>query len=467
MALAHGAQRGSDSINAWVEIPDRGRSPYSPLTSLTCFRCIVMSSRGAADQVLDAVVASGRHYRDSLPMIASENILSPLVRKACDSDLHGRYAEGLPGRRYYQGCDDFDTIEEIGIGLAKRVFNCGFANIQSTSGTVSNIGALKALAKPGDKITAVSTADGGHISHARMGAVGLRGLDLVTYPWDEDRMEPDIDASCALIRETEPQLALFGQSVFLFPTPLSELSDAAHEVGARVMYDGAHVLGLIAGGRFQDPLHEGADVMTGSSHKTFPGPQGGFLLSNSDDQSLQKKLNNSIFPGTCSSYHLHHVAGKVVALAEFEEFGADYARDIVANAQALGAALSSEGFDVLAEERGFTESHQVLTRHGGPDSGAGMRAAQTLEDCGIITNMNMLPGDTKAMSGPSGLRLGVPELTRVGMGVDEMQDVARFFARALIHEDDPSSVSSEVSTFKSDFQTVRYCFEEGPAYPGT
>ncbi len=463
MALAHGAQRGSDSINAWVEIPDRGKSP---LTSLTCFRCIVMSSRGAADQVLDAVVASGRHYRDSLPMIASENILSPLVRKACDSDLHGRYAEGLPGRRYYQGCDDFDTIEEIGIGLAKRVFNCGFANIQSTSGTVSNIGALKALAKPGDKITAVSTADGGHISHARMGAVGLRGLDLVTYPWDEDRMEPDIDASCALIRETEPQLALFGQSVFLFPTPLSELSDAAHEVGARVMYDGAHVLGLIAGGRFQDPLHEGADVMTGSSHKTFPGPQGGFLLSNSDDQSLQKKLNNSIFPGTCSSYHLHHVAGKVVALAEFEEFGADYARDIVANAQALGTALSSEGFDVLAEERGFTESHQVLTRHGGPDSGAGMRAAQILEDCGIITNMNMLPGDTKAMSGPSGLRLGVPELTRVGMGVDEMQDVARFFARALIHGDDPSSVSSEVSTFKSDFQTVRYCFEEGPAYPG-
>ena len=467
MALAHEAQRGSDSINAWVEITDGGMSPNSPLTSLTCFRCIVMSSRGAAEQVLDAVVASGRHYRDSLPMIASENILSPLVRKACDSDLHGRYAEGLPGRRYYQGCDDFDTIEEIGIGLAKRVFDCSFANIQSTSGTVSNIGALKALAKPGDKITAVSTADGGHISHARMGAVGLRGLDLVTYPWDEDRMEPDIDASCALIRETEPQLALFGQSVFLFPTPLSELSDAAHEVGARVMYDGAHVLGLIAGGRFQEPLHEGADVMTGSSHKTFPGPQGGFLLSNSEDQSLQKKLNNSIFPGTCSSYHLHHVAGKVVALAEFEEFGADYARDIVANAQALGTALSSEGFDVLAEERGFTESHQVLTRHGGPDSGAGMRAAQTLEDCGIITNMNMLPGDTKAMSGPSGLRLGVPELTRVGMGVDEMQDVARFFARALIHGDDPSSVSSEVSTFKSDFQTVRYCFEEGPAYPGT
>ena len=425
-----------------------------------------MTSADAARRVLEAVNASGRLYRDSLPMIASENIISPMVARAVNSDLHGRYAEGLPGKRYYQGCEDFDTIESLGIESARRVFSCRFANIQSTSGTVSNMAALKALAMPGDTITAVSTADGGHISHARMGAVGVRGLNLVTYPWDIDRMEPDIDAACALIRETEPQLALFGQSVFLFPTPLQEMADAAHEVGAKVMYDGAHVLGLIAGGQFQDPLHEGADVMTGSSHKTFPGPQGGFVLSDSDDEKFHKKLNSSIFPGTCSSYHLHHVAGKVVALAEFEAFGSEYARDIVTNAKSLGAALAAEGFDVLAEERGYTASHQVLTRHGGPDSGAGRRAAATLEDAGIITNMNMLPGDTKAMSGPSGLRLGVPELTRVGMGADEMQDVARFFARALIAEGEITTVKRDVIEFKSRFQTVKYCFEEGPAYPG-
>ena len=425
-----------------------------------------MTSADAARRVLEAVNASGRLYRDSLPMIASENILSPMVARAVNSDLHGRYAEGLPGKRYYQGCEDFDTIESLGLESARRVFGCRFTNIQSTSGTVSNMAALKALAMPGDTITAVSTADGGHISHARMGAVGVRGLNLVTYPWDIDRMEPDIDAACALIRETEPQLALFGQSVFLFPTPLQEMADAAHEVGAKVMYDGAHVLGLIAGGQFQDPLHEGADVMTGSSHKTFPGPQGGFVLSDSDDEKFHKKLNSSIFPGTCSSYHLHHVAGKVVALAEFEAFGSDYARDIIANAKSLGAALAAEGFDVLAEERGYTASHQVLTRHGGPDSGAGRRAAATLEDAGIITNMNMLPGDTKAMSGPSGLRLGVPELTRVGMGADEMQDVARFFARALIAEGEIETVKRDVIEFKSRFQTVKYCFEEGPAYPG-
>tara|TARA_B000000557_G_scaffold94594_2_gene76422 strand:- start:1204 stop:2457 length:1254 start_codon:yes stop_codon:yes gene_type:complete len=414
-------------------------------------------SRETVKRVLGAVESSGKHYGSGFPMIASENVISPLVRQACDSDLHGRYAEGLPGKRYYQGCDDFDTIESIGIDLAKKVFTAPFVNIQPTSGTVSNIAALKALVKPGDSITAVSTADGGHISHAQMGAVGLRGLDLNTYPWDADRMEPDIDAAAEMIREVKPKLALFGASVFLFPTPLQELADAAHEVGATVMYDGAHVLGLIAGGVFQDPLREGADVMTGSSHKTFPGPQGGFLISSSEDEKFHKKLNNAVFPGTNSSYHLHHVAGKVVALAEFEEFGTKYAQDIVANAKVLASSLATEGFEVLAEERGYTASHQVLTRHGEIDSGAGRKAASILEEAGIITNMNMLPGDTKAMS-PSGLRLGVQELTRHGMGVDEMEQVAECFRRVLIDNEDPGRVKERVNSIRSEFQEVKYCY---------
>jgi glycine hydroxymethyltransferase len=279
-------------------------------------------------------------------------------------------------------------------------------------------------------------------------------------------MEPDIDGACALIREVQPEVSLIGQSVFLFPTPLREIADAAHEVGSTVMYDGAHVLGLIAGGVFQDPLREGADVMTGSSHKTFPGPQGGFLLSSSEDPKFQRKLNTAVFPGVCSSYHLHHVAGKVVALAEFEEYGEAYAADIVRNAQAFASALAAEGFDVLAESRGYTASHQVLTRHGTTDSGAGAKAAQLLEDAGIITNMNMLPGDTKAMT-PSGLRLGVQELTRVGMGVLEMQEVAQLYARVLLHSEEPSNVKKDVSNLKSNFQTIRYCFndEQVTGYP--
>ena len=423
-------------------------------------------NRGYAETVMQAVRASGQLYANGLGMIASENIVSPLVQDIVRSDLHGRYAEGLPGKRYYQGCDDFDTIESLGISLAQEVFQAPFANIQSISGTVSNIGALKALAKPGDRITAVSTADGGHISHARMGAVGLRDLNLTTYPWDEERMEPDVEASCAMIREVQPKVALFGQSVFLFPTPMKEMADAAKEVGAAVMYDGAHVLGLIAGGQFQDPLREGADVMTGSSHKTFPGPQGGFLLSSSEDEAFQKRLNNAMFPGVCSSYHLHHVAGKVMALAEFKEFGAAYANDIVTNARAFAEALAAEGFDVLAESRGYTASHQVLTRHGDLDSGAGTKAAALLEEAGIITNMNMLPGDTKAMS-PSGLRLGVQELTRVGFTADEMSDVASLYARVLLRGEDPRSVKADVHELKSTHQVIRYCFndDERTGYP--
>ena len=419
-----------------------------------------------ADTVNQAVRASGELYRHGLGMIASENIVSPAVRNIVSSDLHGRYAEGLPGKRYYQGCDDFDTIEALGIDLAQKVFGANFANIQSTSGTVSNIGALKALAKPGDAITAVSTADGGHISHARMGAVGLRDLNLTTYPWNEERMEPDIDAACKTIREVKPKVALFGQSVFLFPTPLEEMAAAAKEVGASVMYDGAHVLGLIAGGQFQDPLREGAALMTGSSHTTFPGPQGGFLLSSSEDETFQRRLNNAMFPGVCSSYHLHHVAGKVMALAEFMEYGEAYARDTVSNAQAFAEALASEGFDVLAESRGYTASHQVLTRHGDLDSGAGARAAQRLEEAGIITNMNMLPGDTKALS-PSGLRLGVQELTRVGFTIDDMKDVARFYARVLLNEEDTKRVRQDVQALKAERQIIRYCFNEDdlPGYP--
>jgi glycine hydroxymethyltransferase len=425
------------------------------------------SPRDSVNRVLKATSNSARLYGHGLGMIASENIISPNVKRAINSDLHGRYAEGLPGKRYYQGCEDFDTIESLGIDLAKKVFNAPFANIQSTSGTVSNIGALKALAKPGDSITAVSTADGGHISHARMGAVGLRDLNVSTYPWDESRMEPDIDGSCALIRELKPKITLVGQSVFLFPTPLKELAEAAHEVGSTVMYDGAHVLGLIAGGVFQDPLREGADIMTGSSHKTFPGPQGGFLLSSNEDTTFQRKLNNAMFPGVCSSYHLHHVAGKVVALAEFEAFGTSYAQDIVKNAQAFAQALAAEGFDVLAESRGYTASHQVLTRHGEIDSGAGASAAALLEKAGIITNMNMLPGDTKAMT-PSGLRLGVQELTRVGMGPREMEEVASFYSRVLLKQEDATTVKHDVSHLKSEFQHVQYCFdsEDSLAYEG-
>lgn len=420
--------------------------------------------RKAVDLIRDAARRNNRFYSESLPMIASENILSPRALEMLTTDLHGRYAEGLPGRRYYQGCKIFDEIETKGIELAKTLFQCSWANIQSTSGTVSNMAVFKAFAEPGDNITAVSTAAGGHISHAKFGSAGLRGLKIHEYEWDEDRMTVDPDKAAALIRQTKPKIALFGQSVFLFPTPLDEgIADAAHEVGATVMYDGAHVLGLIAGGQFQDPFREGADIITGSSHKTLPGPQGGVVLSNVDPETEKggkflRKLDSGVFPGVVSSYHLHHVAAKAIAIAEHIEFGRDYAAQIVKNAKALAQALYERGFQVYGEERGFTESHQVLVQIGKLGEGKGKWAAEELEKAGIVCNMNMIPGDTKPMK-PSGIRLGVQEITRVGMGDKQMSDIADFFERAILKGDTPD-VKRDVAAMREHFQTVRYCFNE-------
>jgi glycine hydroxymethyltransferase len=417
------------------------------------------------DAVRDSARRNNEFFGSSLPMIASENILSPRALEMLTTDFHGRYAEGLPGKRYYQGCQFFDEVETRAIALAKKVFRCNWANVQSTSGTVSNMAALKALAKPGDNITALSTAAGGHISHAKMGAVGVRGLNVTEYPWDTMEMRLDIDGTVKLIRELKPKLALFGGSVILFPTPLKgEVADACHEVGATIMFDAAHVLGLIGGGAFQQPLHEGADVMTGSTHKTLPGPQGGVVLSDHKgqdeaDQKFLKSLDQAVFPGTNSSYHLHHVAAKAIAFAEHLEFGAAYATQIIKNAKALAQALAKEGFKVFGEARGFTESHQVLVQVGQIGEGKGKAAAELLEKAHIVTNMNLVPGDTKAMN-PSGLRLGTQELTRIGMKEPHMREIAQLYGQLLIKNSAPEKVKDQVLRLRSQFRRVEYCFNE-------
>ena len=424
-----------------------------------------MGMREEADAIRAAARRNNEFFGSSLPMIASENILSPRALEMLVTDFHGRYAEGLPGKRYYQGCAEFDVVESKGIELAKKLFRCNFANIQATSGTVSNMAVLKALVKPGDQITALSTAAGGHISHAKMGAVGVRGLNVTEYPWDIDRMALDIDGSVKLIKELKPKLCLFGGSVILFPTPLKgEVADACHEVGANVMFDGAHVLGLIAGGKFQQPLHEGADVMTGSTHKTLPGPQGGVVLSDRQgsteaDAKFLKSLDTGVFPGTNSSYHLHHVAAKAVAFAEHIEFGAAYASQIIQNAKALGEALAKEGFKVFGEDRGYTESHQCLVQVGQVGEGKGRQAAELLEKANIVTNMNLVPGDTKAMN-PSGLRLGTQELTRVGMKEPQMREIASLYGQLLLKDATPEKVKAEVLTLRKQFNKVHFCFND-------
>ena len=401
-------------------------------------------------------------FSNSLPMIASENVLSPLCKEMLITDFHGRYAEGTPGHRYYEGCGIFDLVEIKAMELAKKLFNCSYADVRPTAGTTANLGILKALMKPGETATVLDLANGAHISFGKWGGAGVRGINLISYPFNDEVMNIDIDGAVKLIKKVKPKLALNGRSVFLFPSPIKELAEAAHDVGAYLVYDAAHVLGLIGGKQFQDPLGEGADVMSGSTHKTLPGPQGGMILSGhkgdtDEDKSFLRKLGFGVFPGVTSSYHLHHVAAKAIAYAEHLEFGEAYAKQIIKNAQSFAQSLHERGFKVFGEKLGFTKSHQILVSIG---LGKGKEASKTLENAGIVTNMNTIPGDTDPLN-PSGLRLGTPELTRIGMKENEMDEIAKFYERALLKKEDPKKIKADVKEFRKSFQELHYCFKEG------
>ncbi len=401
-------------------------------------------------------------FANSLPMIASENVLSPLCREMLITDFHGRYAEGTPGHRYYEGCKFFDNVEEKAMELAKKLFNCHYVDVRPTAGTTANMAVLKALTRPGDPATVLDLANGAHISFGKWGAAGVRGINLISYPFNDEEMNIDIDGAVKLIKKVKPVIALNGRSVFLFPSPIKELAEAAHEVDAYLIYDAAHVLGLIAGKQFQDPIREGADVMNGSTHKTLPGPQGGMVISDhkgdtEEDKIFLRKLGFGVFPGVTSSYHLHHVAAKAIAFAEHLEFGEAYAKQTIKNAQALGQALNERGFKVFGEKLGFTKSHQILLEIG---PGKGKETSKKLEDAGIVTNMNTIPGDTDPLN-PSGLRLGTPELTRIGMKEREMEDIAEFYARAILKNENVKKIKSDIKEFRKDFQELHYCFKEG------
>jgi len=397
-------------------------------------------------------------FAQSLPMIASENIISPLAREMLLSDFGDRYAEGLPGERYYQGNIYVDEVERRVTALAQRLFRCRHADVRPISGTVANLAVLFALTEPGDIVTSVALSHGAHISTAKFGAVGVRSVNNISYPFDVERMNIDVDGADKLIRQVRPKVALFGQSVFLFPSPLKELRDAIQEVGCPVWYDGAHVMGLIAGGQFQDPLREGADVITGSTHKTLPGPQHGILLSDSADEKFIKKLQRGVFPGVVSNHHLHAMAALGVTLAEHLEFGREYASQIVRNAKALGQALHERGFKVLAGKYGFTQSHTIATDMSG--NGGGAHVAALLEKANIITNKNLLPWDTSPVK-PSGVRLGSQELTRLGMRESQMAEVAEFFDRIVIKKEAPDKIAKDVAEFRKGFSAVHYCFKAG------
>ncbi len=415
-----------------------------------------------AKYIREKVMAHNKWFEECIPMIASENLMSPLAKEMLISDFADRYAEGLPGKRYYQGNIYTDEVELKTIELAKRIFDADFADVRPISGTVANMAILFAFAQPGDTITTCALAQGAHISTCEFGAFGQRTVNSVNYPFNEYDMNLDVDKTIKLLKEVKPKIAQFGLSVFLFPPPLKELRDTFDEIGCLVWEDCAHVLGLIAGGQFHDPLKEGVNIVSSSTHKTFPGPNHGLLLGHDMTEEQEKALQKAVFPGVTSSHHLHAMAALGITLAEMEVFGKEYAAQVCRNARALGEALYELEVPVLCPDLGFTRSHAIAVDVG--QFGGGKDCAKALEDANIICNKNMLPRDTSAVR-PSGLRLGSQEMTRIGMRESEMKQVAEFIARIVVKKEDPTKVKEDVKAFKKQFTTIQYCFNAGePAY---
>ncbi len=400
--------------------------------------------------------------RECVNLIASENVVSPAVRRALVSDFGCRYAEGRPGKRYYQGTWMFDEVEIIGQDLVKKLFGCDNADLSPLSGANGNLAALMALTEKGDTIMSLSLQHGAHITQTSVSAAGVLGLKSVYLPFDAEEMNIKAEEACERIIETKPKLVITAGSIYLFPHPVAELKEACDEIGARIMYDGAHVAGLIAGKAFPDPFEQGADVVTFSTHKTFPGPQGGMILYNDSlDEDLRKRLRESTFPRLVSNHHLHHVAGKAVAAAEMLEFGEAYAKQVVKNAQRLAASLDEMGMAVIGKKKGFTESHQVLVDVS--DFGEGAEVAEKLERANIIVSKQVLPWEDD-FENPSGVRLGTQEMTRVGMYEEDMDAIADFIRRVLADGHNPDELRREILKFKKNYNTVQYCFEPGEAY---
>ncbi len=393
--------------------------------------------------------------RECINLIASENVMSPLAWKLYNTDFEHRYAEGMPGKRYYQGLSYVDEVESACIEMGKKLFGAEFLDVRPISGCLSILILLSSFAKPGERYVAPSVPAGAHISQAEFGAAGVRGLEVRHMPLNEEEMNLDIDKSRKIILEHKPKLVNAGGTIFLFPHPLRELREAADEVGAVLTYDGSHVLGLIAGKQFQDPLREGVDVVGASAHKTFPGPQGGMIFGNNDEH--YRKIKPKIFPGLVSNHHLHRLPALAVTMAEMIEFGEDYAKQVVKNAQALAEALFEYGIDVLAENKGFTKSHQVIADV--RKCGGGAWCAESLENANIILNKNLLPwDDVKNSSNPSGIRIGTAEMTHFGMKESEMKHIAELIKRVWVDKEEPGRVKEDVLEFRSEFLDVKYCF---------
>lgn len=386
-------------------------------------------------------------------ILASENIVSPSIRSVLASDLTHRYSEWENhdiSDRWDEGGDYVIKIEEHAVELAKKCFNAKFVELRPISGHIAILAAICAFTKPGGTNLGLGRENGAHGWYHFSSKNQVVNYTSDYLPFDTKNWNIDIDAAVKKIRTVKPCNVILGASFYLFPHPVQEISEAADEVNATVLYDGAHVLGLIGGKQWPNPLQLGADVLSGSTHKSFPGPQKGVLLTN--DRARWLKAAEQVYPVMVTNHHLMSVAAFAYALEEFAEFGEEYSKQVVKNAKSLGKALGDQGFELVGEQLGFTESHQLLVKS--DKIMQGRKAARLLNDANIICNRMELDG-------ANGLRLGTLEITRLGMKESEMEVIARFMRKVIIDQAEPRTTAKSVEEFMKGYSVLRYSFDDG------
>ncbi len=396
------------------------------------------SSPSELRDALSPLVASHQKWRgqECLNLIPSENVTSEYVRDLLRSDFGHRYT-ARDG--FYQGTKYTYEVEELGKELASSLFNAPYSDVRSLSGHIANLALLFAFTQPGDKILSVFPEDGGYPGISERGATRRLGLKNLSFPLRAEGSRIDVSKTMTIIQKQKPKLVIFGASMILFPHPVDELQRIAHDTGALVAYDGSHVLGLIAGKQFQDPLREGADILLGSTHKSFFGPQGGILLAKPE---FGEALDEALDPSVVDNAHWNRIAALCQALREMKKFGVEYALQVKKNAKALGKALIEEKIPVRCKDVGITESHQVALAYGGYMEGGGI--ARRLERHNIITDI--------------GIRLGTCEVTRWGMRESEMEQIAELISASIRGSESVMEIKREVKKLRSEFSEIHFCF---------
>ena len=384
-----------------------------------------------------------------LELIASENFASPAVIAAMGSVLTNKYAEGLPGKRYYGGCHAVDELEDLCIRRAKELFGAEFANVQPHSGAQANMAVQLAILKPGDTMMGMSLANGGHLSHGSPANISGKYYNVVSYDVNHETGLIDYDNIRELAKKNQPKLIIAGASAYPRSIDFKIFADIAHEVGAVLMVDMAHIAGLVAGGAHMSPVPY-ADIVTTTTHKTLRGPRGGLILAK---EEFARKLNSAVFPGTQGGPLEHIIAAKAVCFGEAmkPEFK-DYARNVVDNAKVLASAVMEEGFDLIT---GGTDNHLMLADLR-PMHITGKELQERLDANHITLNKNAIPNDPQSPSVTSGVRIGTAAVTTRGLGHAEMKRIAKCIGMtARDFEGTAAQVRAEVADICEKFPLYR------------